>query len=656
MNKIKLLNIDKIIQNDSILNDDYLIVQKFEDKISELYKTDNNSEIIDEDLSILYQITEDNNYNIKIYSKPNLSIFKLEPEFIDISDNFVFGGSYIRSIFNKDNLDSDEKLELELELELELHLYPLSNIDFEKFKLDSYIETPTMFYKKVNKYVIYINKFKSKSIGEVLLNNSYIKRCILYKDRLYCSPMFILEYALNKEFISTAIVDPVFHTKIDLFGIYPKKIIKKDTLIDLINLKDYESFKSKISEINLQDSCMDILDEVTPIEYAMKLFLNESCSVIREQIKLIIKDLFKLCNFIRHPAFYAELLNLANIDDELFSTLSDEKFIEMKIFFNKENLATLTTLSEIDDLILRYYIELDFEEKFYSYIKFLNKRLSGNIILYLIKYSPEKIIKYGIKRKLFSKHHLYKIILESEELQHFSTMLKAYAEEIDHHQMMNYLDTIINNYLSKSFYYMYKIDPSIISFKDADGNTILHLLTEENFNEKFINLILTLGEDLLMIKNDLGETPLLMHSRLQHNLILNLLLQYTMHNNKDSLLEDVDNNKNSIYHLLSKSDSNLPLFKLFIQSPSTKLVINKQNSSKQTPIILSTIHHSENIFYLLQTSNADLSIKDAFSNSVYHYVCLNEMCIGMAIEDKPNIFGFTPSDYCKISKTYYHFI
>ena len=75
MNKIKLLNIDKIIQSESILNDDYLIVQKFEDKISELYKTDNNSEIIDEDLSILYDITENNNYNIKIYSKPNLSIF-----------------------------------------------------------------------------------------------------------------------------------------------------------------------------------------------------------------------------------------------------------------------------------------------------------------------------------------------------------------------------------------------------------------------------------------------------------------------------------------------------------------------------------------------------------------------------------------------------
>ena len=454
-------------------------------------------------------------------------------------------------------------------------------------------------------------------------------------------------------------------------------------MIDLINLKDFESFKLKITEINLNESCNDILDAMTPIEYAMTLFLNETCLVIREQIKLIIVNLFKICNFIRHPAFYAELLHLSNIDKELFLTLSDEKFIEIKKYFDKTNidnlsnlsdlsdlsdlsnlsnlsnlsdLSDLSNLSDIDDFILRYYIELDLEEKFYSYIKFLNKRLSGNIINYLIKYSPEKIIKYGIKRKLFSKHHLYKIILESEELQHFSTMTKAYVEKIDPQMIMNYFDMIINNSLSKSFYYMYKIDSSILSIKDDDGNTILHLLSEVNFNENFINLILTLEENLLMTKNSLGETPLLMHSRRQHHLILNLLLQYIIHNNMDSLLEDIDNNKNSIYHILSKSDSNLPLFKLFIQSPSTKLIINKQNSSKQTPIIISTIHQSENIFYLLQTSNANLSIKDAFSNSVYHYICLNEMCIGMAIEDKPNIFGFTPSDYCKISKTYYHFI
>jgi hypothetical protein len=657
MNKIKLLNIDKIISNNTILNDDYLIVQKFEDKISELYKTDNNSEIIDEDLSILYDITENNNYNIKIYSKPNLSLFNLEPELLDLNTKFVFGGSYIRSIF-VENINID--FELELKLELELHLYPLFDIDFEQhFILKSYIETPTMFYKKVNNYIVYINKFKSKSIGEVLLNNSYSKRCIYHKERLYCSPMFILEYALNKEFISSDIVDPVFKTKIDLFGIFPKKIIKKDTIIDLINLKDYDSFKLKFIKNNfnytlnhiLNHTLNDIFDEETPIEYAIKLFINESCLVIREQIKLIILELFKIGNFIRHPGFYAELLNLSNIDKEFYLNLSDEDFIKIK---SKQYNISISNISDINDFILRYYIESDLDEKFYGYINFLKKRLSGNIIDYLIRYRPEKIIKYGIKKKLFSKHHIYKIILESEELQHFLSFTKLY--EIDIHMMMNYMDIIIKNSLSRSFYYIYKLDPSIISLKDDEENTILHRLSENNFNETFINLILTLEEDLLKKKNSLGETPLLMHARLQNFLIVKLLLQYIIHNELYIMLEDVDTNGNSIYHIIAKYDSEFNLLKLFINSPSTKILINKQNSSKQTPIMLSTIHRSENIFYLLQTANADLSIKDAYSNSVYHYICMNDMCIGMAIEDKPNIFGFNPSDYCKISKTYYHFI
>ena len=56
--------------------------------------------------------------------------------------------------------------------------------------------------------------------------------------------------------------------------------------------------KSKITEINLNESCNEILEAMTPIEYAMTLFINESCSVIRDQLKLIIVELFNLCNFI----------------------------------------------------------------------------------------------------------------------------------------------------------------------------------------------------------------------------------------------------------------------------------------------------------------------------------------------------------------------
>jgi len=672
MNKIKLLNIEKIIQNETIqnetiqnetiqnetiqnetiqnetiqnktiLNDDYAIVQKFEDEFAELYKTDNNSRIIDEDVSILYDITENNNFNIKIYSKPNISLFNLEPELLEQLDKFVLGGSYIRSSFVNDNLVSD--------IDLELHLYPLAQIDLEKLST-SYVETPTMFYKKVLNYIVYINKELSKSIGEVLLNNTYIKRCVYHNGLLYVSPMFILEYNLNKNFISTNMVEPIFKTRIDLFGIYPTRTIRTETIFDLINLKDYESFKSKL-KLNFTERYNDL----SSIEYALRLFFDENCLIIKEQLKLIISDLFTMHKFIRPPAFFANLIGIKDIDIDLYESLCDETYLTISAN------ASYTNLSEINDIILQHYIKLDDDDKFYSYIDFLKKRLSGNIIDYLIRFKPEKIIKRGIKKQLFSQHHIYRIILESEELQHFltmktmKTMKTIKSSELELQTMMNYIDTIISHSLSKSFFYIYKIDPSITSYEDSEQNTILHKLSEEKFNDTFLNLILTLDENLLRKKNSLGETPLLSHAKKQNMNITSLLLQYIMHNNLDSMLSDKDDNGDTIFHLLAKSDTNVHLFKLFINSPSTKLIINKQNSSKQTPIMLSTINFAENIFYLLQTANADTSVRDAYSNSIYHYICLNEMCIGMAIEDKPNIFGYKPSDYCKISKTYYYFI
>ena len=54
--------------------------------------------------------------------------------------------------------------------------------------------------------------------------------------------------------------------------------------------------------------------------------------------------------------------------------------------------------------------------------------------------------------------------------------------------------------------------------------------------------------------------------------------------------------------------------------------------------------------------NCDMNLNDIYGNTVYHYVCLNELCIGMAIDNKENIFGYKPSDYCKISQNYYYFI
>jgi hypothetical protein len=51
-----------------------------------------------------------------------------------------------------------------------------------------------------------------------------------------------------------------------------------------------------------------------------------------------------------------------------------------------------------------------------------------------------------------------------------------------------------------------------------------------------------------------------------------------------------------------------------------------------------------------------MTIIDDYGNSIYHYICMNSMVLGSVIENKPNIFGYTPEDYCDISLRYYAFI
>jgi len=51
-----------------------------------------------------------------------------------------------------------------------------------------------------------------------------------------------------------------------------------------------------------------------------------------------------------------------------------------------------------------------------------------------------------------------------------------------------------------------------------------------------------------------------------------------------------------------------------------------------------------------------MNICDIYGNTVYHYICQNELCIGLDIINKENIFGYKPSDYSKISNNYYYFM
>lgn len=72
--------------------------------------------------------------------------------------------------------------------------------------------------------------------------------------------------------------------------------------------------------------------------------------------------------------------------------------------------------------------------------------------------------------------------------------------------------------------------------------------------------------------------------------------------------------------------------------------------------MISAKSSQEDIIYYLKGIKADMELTDIYGNTVYHYICQNELCVGMDIENKENIFGYKPSDYSKISNNYYYYI
>jgi ankyrin repeat protein len=171
-----------------------------------------------------------------------------------------------------------------------------------------------------------------------------------------------------------------------------------------------------------------------------------------------------------------------------------------------------------------------------------------------------------------------------------------------------------------------------------------------------IKIILKLNDSLLFKKNKHGEIPIMKHIKNKNINIVQILLDYIIQSNNETIFEIIDNNKNNILHYLCKyyDDNNIDFIrKICILKPE---IINNQNKNFETPIILAAKNSCEDIIYFLKGINCDMYLVDIFGNSVYHYICLNELCIGMAIENKENLFGYKPSAYCKISLNYYYFI
>lgn len=646
------MNIEKIIKNNKI-EKEYRIVKEMEDMIQNIYKTNVDTEILDDEKLLLYRIDSNNNFNICLYKTSQEILNKIIlPDFLqELYSDLIFYGSYVRTALIRDKVNG----EINGDLELFISTYKtIENLD-ENFLSNGFDKSETGYYKKSDIGIIHFISTKFKSIGEVLLFNPYLTRFAIHSDEYIVSSMFIIEYNLNLKHINTKKLDPKFSTEIDLFHLKKKLEKKSETIFDLIARKD-----SIIIE-NLMKYKLDLtLNGLTPIEFAIKLYKNEECDIISHQLKLIIYELLDKIKFLRLPAFYANIIELYTKDSKMYEILTTNEYQNIMNKINKFNEINeiseinkgiseinkgINGLSELNYRLLEYYISIDDSDTFYPYLKLYVKKIDSIIIKLLCNYNPKKIITEGIKKKHFNQNNIYKLILFTQELEYCELI------KFDINIALNYIEDIVNRCLQRSFFYLFKQDSTIIQFKNSDGNTLLHRITETGSYCDMIKLIITLDSSILSMTNENGETPLIYHIKQKNYKIVEFIIK---NYSKSELIEQTDNQLNTILHLLCNSDLNIKLIKMFIYDNLD--LIDKVNINNETPIIIATKSGAEDIYFFLKSLNANLTIVDDYGNSVYHYICLNSIVIGSVIENKPNIFGYTPEDYCEISTKYYAFV
>jgi hypothetical protein len=644
MNNIIIPDILNILQNNK-LDSEYNVLKELEETIIDLYDRKLNSDLFNNHLLLLLEIPIENKYNIKFYEDIDINTINMDKKILDNLDNIVFTGSYIRKILlDKDNIHFNT-------FKNELFVNCINNINPSDLTDQTFTETNDMYYKKINDITIYVIKQKFKSPSEVILMNYNLKRIGFYLNKLYCSSMFIADYNRHIDTINSNLIDPIFNTKLDIFDVHNNHIKKNITLFDLINKKNFDEYKSK--KIDKYDifftESKDSKEKLTPIEYTIKLYVDEQNDIIKTQLKLIIMDLLEH-QYQRPPIFYAYLYNLEEIDTNLYDLIKENKLFKN---IKKDENFVIKNINDINNIILKHYIINDNSDEFYNYLKYINDKnikLDNDIFNLIIQYDPKNIIITGIKNNFFSDRSKYKIILWTQNLDYFNIIGDDFKMDI----ALNFINDIVENCLIKSFYFLYKIDNTLLNTYDMNNNNFLHNINEKNKYKEMITLLLKLDDSLLFKKNKFNESPLIKHAKQKNYNILSQLIDFVIESNNDSIFEVYDINKNNILHYICSNDDNINLVKkIVLLKPE---LINMQNKSYETPIIVSAKNNQEDYIYFLKGNKADMNICDIYGNSVYHYICLNELCIGMAIENKENIFGYKPSDYCKISQNYYYFV
>jgi hypothetical protein len=376
---------------------------------------------------------------------------------------------------------------------------------------------------------------------------------------------------------------------------------------------------------NLSDNDLNkIYNKQTPIEYCLDLYISHSNKILKNNLEQIILYL-NTRKSIRPCYLYATLIKLNIINPTLYSYLSNDKSMH------------IDTYSMIDDYMIAMYIDTD-NIIILEYLKTVNISITIDLINKIVNKKCTNIINSLIKANI----NVYHIVSISDNMDLIT---------IDHLLLFNYLELILEFGSSRAFYYLYEYNNSILDTIFEDNMNILFKIKPKNNYIELIQIILKLAPELLNDCDTFGNTPILYHARNNPEILLVLLKSNV------SFELTCNNIKNNIFHeyLLGNAIEQTHIVLSILLNRYTDL-INKTNILNETPLLIAAKNNYENIFTTLFNYNKDI-ISDTDGNTIYHYICKNNMCLGMTIDNSyVNLQGLKPIDYCKIDISYYCFI
>jgi len=469
------------------------------------------------------------------------------------------------------------------------------------------------------------------SVLDVLLNrNRYVERfgydC--KEKNLLGSASFYIE--LDRLCTNTDLVKINIH-----YNLMNARMLKYNILHKIVNAIDLDKFQ-KLDKKILEEYYETLDDDgLTPIERAICIHPNLTSPLLKKNLNDIIivlsefvyrrppqllicsdkdeladvisnienkynlsfsnfseRDIFKINTYV------VQLLLKKNINDALdFMTYIDFKFMHDILFDGRDN-NNNNNNNELKKILVTIIPKLGIERAcriiLYSEMIDLFEDLS-------IKLNDDFVIKYISE---LIQHHKYISLLYLIK-KGFNIFGFKYQIPLLHYMNMNMINDVKNLNLLILFK-KYSDLNLLVNEIDNNGNNFAHFLAVHN--PGFINLIVKLGVNMNIIQNSLGYTPL-------HILCVNKCFDVIK--------------------------CNITLL---------KSVLNVQNKYGETPILISARNGDAKLFTLLKKHGASEKYSDHYGNTVFHYICINEMFQGTTIIETKNDYGYLPSDYTMFKK------